>query len=846
MTTSANVAKILPSPAKTTVENKPVKVMHVITDLDVGGAERMLVSYLTAKRDAAPNSFVVSLLSGGYFAKWLRESGLIVHEMNMGRTIGNLLSLFRIALMIRREKPDVIQSWMYHADLVSTLALLLSGRKRQTRLYWGVRCSDMDTSKYRITLRFAIWACSWLSWIPDGIIANSFAGMNVHKKLGYNAKNFFVIPNGVDADRFKPNAELRAEVRRELEIPDDAFAIAMVARRDPMKDHETFLSAIDLVPGAIGVVPGKGTEDLLDQPNIRRLGVREDIERIYAGCDVVCLCSAFGEGFPNVLVEGMAAGLAPIATDVGDCARIVGEVGEIVSPRDVDAFAEALRNLIGLGREKLVENGAAARRRIQVEYGLEQTVDTFDNVYKMQSVDGKVTHSSRPILAVSSAVVSRLATFAALIAAARFIQDPSEYGVFAVLTALVGVVNAVVSGGGDMWLNSFTGSLSRTTGQAPRISQAYLIICGSLAFLMAAGIGLIFLISANPVVSTSLGELAPGLAVSLSKFPLATMLAVVGASFAGLFEALLAILRAGNRVTAFFTFRDLTTPVIVLALIVLLKPVSAIEMMAVYCGVWVAVFAIAFFYVRGVLSVLPKLVSISARRWLSLLRHTAGLIYGNFGSRLSIHIDVLILANLVSIAFVGEYRAAAQFAIGFMVVQHFVFLSLPWQMRRTSQSGERGPGYTWVILQQRTLLFVASAAFVLLWIFAEELLGLLGERFVAVADIFRIFLMIRFIDLLWGPNHEMLVSNGYTVRDAHANIIALLVWGGMFSLCRVGEIDAVVAAVNATALAAFAGQGTRYRMLLIAGLVPVMGHRMGPALPIALTGGVLILSYLII
>ncbi|MGB0551703.1 MAG: glycosyltransferase [Alphaproteobacteria bacterium] len=846
MTTSANVAKILPSPAKTTVENKPVKVMHVITDLDVGGAERMLVSYLTAKRDAAPNSFVVSLLSGGYFAKWLRESGLIVHEMNMGRTIGNLLSLFRIALMIRREKPDVIQSWMYHADLVSTLALLLSGRKRQTRLYWGVRCSDMDTSKYRITLRFAIWACSWLSWIPDGIIANSFAGMNVHKKLGYNAKNFFVIPNGVDADTFKPNAELRAEVRRELEIPDDAFAIAMVARRDPMKDHETFLSAIDLVPGAIGVLPGKGTEDLLDQPNIRRLGVREDIERIYAGCDVVCLCSAFGEGFPNVLVEGMAAGLAPIATDVGDCARIVGEVGEIVSPRDVDAFAEALRNLIGLGREKLVENGAAARRRIQVEYGLEQTVDTFDNVYKMQSVDGKVTHSSRPILAVSSAVVSRLATFAALIAAARFIQDPSEYGVFAVLTALVGVVNAVVSGGGDMWLNSFTGSLSRTTGQAPRISQAYLIICGSLAFLMAAGIGLIFLISANPVVSTSLGELAPGLAVSLSKFPLATMLAVVGASFAGLFEALLAILRAGNRVTAFFTFRDLTTPVIVLALIVLLKPVSAIEMMAVYCGVWVAVFAIAFFYVRGVLSVLPKLVSISARRWLSLLRHTAGLIYGNFGSRLSIHIDVLILANLVSIAFVGEYRAAAQFAIGFMVVQHFVFLSLPWQMRRTSQSGERGPGYTWVILQQRTLLFVASAAFVLLWIFAEELLGLLGERFVAVADIFRIFLMIRFIDLLWGPNHEMLVSNGYTVRDAHANIIALLVWGGMFSLCRVGEIDAVVAAVNATALAAFAGQGTRYRMLLIAGLVPVMGHRMGPALPIALTGGVLILSYLII
>jgi glycosyltransferase involved in cell wall biosynthesis/O-antigen/teichoic acid export membrane protein len=846
MTTTATVAENLPSNPTTTAEIRPVKVMHVITDLDVGGAERMLVSYLTAERTSGPNSFVVSLLSGGYFAKWLRKSGLNVHEMNMGRAIGNLLSLFRIALIIRREKPDVIQSWMYHADLVSTLALLLSGRKRQTHLYWGVRCSDMDTSKYRITLRFAIWACSWLSWIPDGIIANSYAGMNVHMNLGYNGKNFFVIPNGVDANRFAPNAALRTEVRRELDIPDDTFAIAMVARRDPMKDHETFVSAINLVPGAIGVLPGKGTKELPDQTNLRRLGVREDIERIYAGCDVVCLCSAFGEGFPNVLVEGMSAGLAPIATDVGDCARIVGDVGEIVPPRDVNAFAEALRNLIGLGREKLLEKGQEARRRIQAEYALERAVDTFDNVYKSRSDDEKAVHRSRPILAVSSAVVSRLATFGALIAAARFIQDPDEYGVFAVLTALVGVVNAVVSGGGDMWLNSFTGSLSRTTGQAPRISQAYLIICGSLAFLMASGIGLIFLVSANPVVSTWLGEMAPGLAVSLSKFPFATMLAVVGASFAGLFEALLAILRAGNRVTAFFTFRDLTTPVIVLALIVLLKPASAIEMMAVYCAVWGTVFALAFFYIKGALSVLPKLVSISARRWLSLLRHTAGLIYGNFGSRLSIHIDVLVLANLVSIAFVGEYRAAAQFAIGFMVVQHFVFLSLPWQMRRTSQSGEKGPGYAWVILQQRTLLLVASAAFVLLWIFAEELLGLLGERFVAVADIFRIFLMIRFIDLLWGPNHEMLVSNGYTVRDAHANIVALLVWGAVFGFCRVGEIEAVVAAVNATALAAFAGQATRYRMLLIAGLVPVMGHRLGPALPIALTGGVITLSYIII
>lgn len=363
-------------------EQAPPKVMHVITDLDVGGAERMLVSYLMAPRKSPLDCFVVSLLSGGYFTTRLQGCGIRVDEMKMGRAIGNILSLFRIAATIRREKPNIIQSWLYHADLVATLALLLSGRIQKTRLFWGVRCSDMDTRHYRITLKFAIWACSKLSRIPDGIIANSHAGMSVHKTLGYNSKNFFVIPNGVDTNRFAPDADLKREVRRELNIPEDVFAITMVARRDPQKDHETFIKAIDLIPGAIGVLAGKGTEEFSDQPNLRRLGMREDIERIYAACDIVSLCSAFGEGFPNVLVEGMSAGLAPIATDVGDCALIIADIGKVVPPRDAEALAGAIQLIINSGHDKVKEVGRKARERIKQEYALERTVETFDDVYR--------------------------------------------------------------------------------------------------------------------------------------------------------------------------------------------------------------------------------------------------------------------------------------------------------------------------------------------------------------------------------------------------------------------------------------------------------------------------------
>ena len=824
--------------ASVTAAHQNLKVMHVITDLDVGGAERMLVSYLTAPRTKAPEALVVSLLSGGFFGKWLRSAGIPLWEMNMGRAVANVLSLFKLAMLIRREKPDVIQSWMYHADLVSTLALLLSGRIQRTRLYWGVRCSDMDTRKYRLTLRFAIWACSWLSWIPDGIIANSFAGMRVHKDLGYHSENFFVIPNGVDIDRFAPRDDMRREVRRELGIPDGAIAVAMVARRDPMKDHQTFIDAIDRLPGVIGVLPGKGTEELPDRPNLRRLGVREDIERIYAACDIVALCSAFGEGFPNVLVEGMSSSLVPVATDVGDCGIIVGDLGKVVAPRDPEAFARAIRQVIDQGEQQLREQGRKARERICALYSIDRAVGAFDGVYGATGASEGSTVRTQPMLAISSAVVSRLAAFGALIAAARLL-DPVDFGMFAVLTAVVGVINAVVSGGGDMWLNSFTGSVSRQSRQAPRISPHYLVICSGLAALVFLLCGSVILLASGSVAGDWIQQQAPEIGIFLTHYPVVVM-AVVGACFSGLFEALLAVLRAGDRVTAFFVLRDLSTPLVLLLLIIGIRPDSALALMTLYACVWIGTFLVAFLYVRGSLDVLPPMASISGKRWRSLVRHTGGLLYGNFGSRLSIHIDVLVLAYLVSIASVGDYRAAAQFAIGFMVVQHFVFLSLPWQLRRTTQDGRPGPGFAWVNLQQKTLLAVALVALVTLWILAEPLLGLLGERFEKVADIFRLFVLIRFIDLLWGPNHEMLVSNGHTVKDAHANVVALLVWVGVFIVSRELSGDAIAAAVTATAAAAFAGQATRYSMLRRANLVPVMGHRLGPALPVVMTIGAII------
>jgi O-antigen/teichoic acid export membrane protein len=515
----------------------------------------------------------------------------------------------------------------------------------------------------------------------------------------------------------------------------------------------------------------------------------------------------------------------------------MGGIGRIVPARNSAALAEAIRDILAGGEEVARVLGQQSRQRITERFSLHRATSAFDRLYlkrDLSEVDADSDIVRQPFLALTSAVVSRLSTFAALIAAARFL-DPVDFGAFAVLTAIVGVINAFVSGGGDMWLNSFTASTSGKTQQAPRVSHYYLGICAAIASLT-------FLLLGGAIFANRLGLFGLG---PLGGYQAAIIVAVAGASAAGLFEAQLAILRAGGRVATFFWLRDLITPVVILGLILLLRPSSTLGMMVVYTFVWIAVFLGVLGYVAGSRTIMPKMTlrgHLYPSRWLRLVRHTVGLVYGNLGSRLSIYIDVLVLTYVVNLAQVGEYRAAAQFAVGFMVVQHFVFLGLPWQMRRATQAGRPGPGYAWVLYQQRLLLLLSAVAVVALWLLAEPILALLGPRFISIAPLFQLFVLIRFVDLLWGPNHELLVSNGWTINDAHANVLALAAWALTFASIHTVGVPPLTAAVVATAVASLAAQTGRYLMLRRADLIPMMGHPFGPTLPVVGSGAIVLLA----
>jgi glycosyltransferase involved in cell wall biosynthesis len=361
---------------------RPRKIVYVTAGLRGGGAEAMLTRLATAKPGVADEVTVVSLLPAEAHLGRLLAAGVTVIELRFDRPGGIAAGLVKLAKLIAEQRPDIVQGWMYHGDLAALAALVLSGRRKRTRLVWSIRCSALDLRHYGGPgLRLVVKACTLLSGYPDLVTANSAAGLESHLALGYRPRRMEVVANGIDVDEFRPDAAARRAVRIELGVPENGTLLAHVARVDPMKDHATFLAAMAQLPDLSALLVGAGTENLPAARNVLRLGRRHDVARLFAAADFVVSSSRFGEGFSNVLGEGMACGLPAIATDVGDAKLIVGDTGLVVSPEDPAALAAAIRTLAGESAPARAARAARARARIVDNFGLAGAVQRHMELY---------------------------------------------------------------------------------------------------------------------------------------------------------------------------------------------------------------------------------------------------------------------------------------------------------------------------------------------------------------------------------------------------------------------------------------------------------------------------------
>ncbi|MGB3797864.1 MAG: glycosyltransferase [Alteraurantiacibacter sp.] len=360
-----------------------MKVLHVITGLNVGGAENMLAKLIEQGGTDTPE--VLSLLPPGPIAERITACGVKVHSLDMRRGFAGPAAILRLARMAQAIAPDLIHGWMYHGNLAASFA-----RRRMQRkvpLVWNIRHSIPDLAMESRQTRILLKLSARISRGPEAIVYNAHVSRAQHEAIGYSRTRGIVIPNGFDTARFTASPQAHAAGKTAFKFDDGAFRIACIARLHPMKDHARLVEAvaaarqrgcdIHLVMVGHGLEePHTDLQQLIESRlpgnRISTCGARFDVADWLGGMDLLAVPSAWGEAFPNVIGEALACEVPVVATDVGDSARIVAEHGLIIPPNDTRAMTEAILAMAARPAAERKEMGRAGRDRVVQDFALEK------------------------------------------------------------------------------------------------------------------------------------------------------------------------------------------------------------------------------------------------------------------------------------------------------------------------------------------------------------------------------------------------------------------------------------------------------------------------------------------
>lgn len=377
-----------------------VKVVFIITNLATGGAEVMLHNLLSKLDRSRFQPAVVSLMGKDAVGPRIEALGVPVHALGMSPAAPNPWLLVRLTRLLRQLAPDLVDTWMYHADLLGGVAARLAGCRRVT---WGLHHTNLSKEGNKRSTLWVVKACALLSGVvPAGILSCSVRAKEVHKEIGYPAEKIHVIPNGYDLERFVPDRTTRASVRNELGLAPATPLVGLVARFDPQKNHLGFVQAAAMVaeqlPEVHFVLAGSRVDsdntalraEIMKhgmQGHMHLLGRRDDVPRLMAALDILVSSSSFGEAFPIVLGEAMACCVPCVTTDVGDSAEIVGDTGRVVAPGDMAGLARELVAVLRLPEAERIALGERARARVAANYEIGHVTRLYEAYFERVLAD---------------------------------------------------------------------------------------------------------------------------------------------------------------------------------------------------------------------------------------------------------------------------------------------------------------------------------------------------------------------------------------------------------------------------------------------------------------------------
>jgi glycosyltransferase involved in cell wall biosynthesis len=336
--------------------------------------------------NANPRDFlIVSLTTIGPIGLDLQRRGFRVEALGLAGPLSMGATLFRLRRLLRGFAPDIVQTWMYHADLFGGLMARSLGLK----VVWSIRNTVVPSEG--LAQRLISKLCAHLSWwLPRAIVCVAKSTVPPYVRAGYDPAKMVVIGNGLEFETFD-----RA-LTREKQRSGNVANILCVGRFHRDKGQDILLdAAVQLLSGRKDlsfVFAGRGCS--WDNPTFRELvnrygigehvvalGERSDIPELLTDATIFCLPSRT-EGFPNGLAEAMAMNRACVAADVGDAADLLGGTGILVPAQRPAELANALARALSMPAAELDAMGMASGRRVRAEFSIQTARIRYLDLYQ--------------------------------------------------------------------------------------------------------------------------------------------------------------------------------------------------------------------------------------------------------------------------------------------------------------------------------------------------------------------------------------------------------------------------------------------------------------------------------
>lgn len=360
--------------------------------LGSGGAENMLLK-LTKEhgKDKNIKQRVLIFSKNEFLLPKFLENNIEVKNLALKSPV---LIVFNLIFELYRFKPDILQCWMYHAEFLGSLSKLFYWRK--VKLFWNIRCSELDWAKRSILNKILFKMLTKFSFLPNAIFCNTTRGIENHILAGYKPSNLQLLYNGFSILSQKDVNENKEDFFKRLKIPVNSKNIVMVARLNYVKDHQTLIKSFDILledhifKNTNLILIGDNSNEIIKNQilksknikNIYMLGGIDNVNSITRYCDVGVLTSLH-EGFPNVIGEYILADLMVVATNVGEVKTIIAqEEPFLTSKRDSESLAKYFKLALSLSPEEKYLISRVNKEKVIKEFSIEKIASKYLQFYK--------------------------------------------------------------------------------------------------------------------------------------------------------------------------------------------------------------------------------------------------------------------------------------------------------------------------------------------------------------------------------------------------------------------------------------------------------------------------------